>query len=145
MNDKLRDLEAELSSFQPAPTSLDLRGRVAEALSSQIDAAPVSRAARHRLRYVVWMTVAASILLAVGLITYQQYGSRDHNRPEPAPRQIVRDSDDSRGDVVPQPSLWAYRIAMADSPQRLDAMLDQHAAILLSPEEDLMRVGFVVP
>ncbi len=145
MNEELRHLESELSSFQPAPTSPELRERVAEALSSQIDAAPAARGDRQRLRYMVWMAVAASVLLAVGLIAYQQFGNRDHESPKPAPRRIAQDNGDSRDDVVPQPSLWAYRVAMADSPQRLDAMLDQHAATLLSPEEDLIRAGFAVP
>ena len=117
---------------------------MAEALSTQVDAAPATGVARQRLPYVIWMAVAASVLLAVGLIAYRQFGG-DHVGPQPEPRQIAEDNEVSHDEVVPAPSLWAYRVAMADSPQQLDEMLDLHAATLLTPEADMMGAGFAGP
>jgi hypothetical protein len=145
MNEELRELEAELSTFEPAPVSLELRERIGDALSSGNDVVPAVGTARQRVRYMVWMAVAVSVLLAVGSIAYRQFGGDEHESPQPAPRQIARDSDVTHQEATSSPSLWAYRVAMADSPQRLDAMLDLHATTLLTPEADMMRAGSTGP
>jgi hypothetical protein len=73
-------------------------------------------------------------LLALGIclmaLVFQKPPAEPRHRitegPEPAPPEKVQE--------LPPPSLWAYRRA-AQSPEGLDELLSQHAAVLLPPGE----------
>ena len=144
MNDRLKDLESEMQSFQPASVSPELRDRVARELQSPAVVQTVSPDHRNSRRNLVWWAAAAVILVAVGIVVFQRSGNLEDHRPGPRPPQLAQGNDDPSVNDSAQPTLWGYRLAMADSPQRLDALLDQHASALLPPAENPVHVGFTL-
>ena len=144
MNDDLNDLEAELRSFRPAPVSSELRDRVASQLERTEDMQPVRRHRWQRWSAPALQAAAALILLAfVSAWLYMTFLRNDQEpSPQAPPKIAVQDPPAEDIQAPPRPTRWAYQLAAADSPEELDALLDQHAAVLLprSPNLDLTDV-----
>ena len=121
-------LEAELSALRPYAVSPDLRRGVAERLGG---AAP-SRA-RQRWAFVLAGGLAAACLAAA----FVWWGSQRRDEPQytivpPAPPAGVGDSE---------PTLQAYRRALARSPEELDALLDRQAVSASEPNPELVGIN----
>lgn len=97
-------------------------------------------APRRSRRLVMWIALVAAACL-VGFVMLnssgvddQQLVEEDLKRPDVRePQEVQPVVDDSR---LPMPTLLAYRLASRQSPEALDALLDQHAARLLQPSSE---------
>ncbi len=102
-------------------------------------------APRSPRRLVMWIVlVAAACLVAFVMLNSsgvdeEQRAKDGQKRPDVREPQEVQPVVD---DNQPAPTLLAYRVASRQSPEALDALLDQHAARLLrpSPENGLADV-----
>ena len=147
MNEELNDLESELRSYRPAPVSPGLRGRVASELERTGDIQPARRHRPQRWPRLAWLAAAAVVLAAAGLAWFHMFGGRNDQgpRPQAPPRIAVEDAPSEDSQIPPRPTRWAYQLAAADSPERLDELLDQHASLLLPPSPDLDLAGVLAP
>jgi hypothetical protein len=145
-DDKRNDLEAELRNLAPLPASADLRDRIAQELDADLAPQPVPEMPDTRGRRAIWLAAALVFLVAVGLVLWRRTVRDEQPGPQPGPRMVVQDVD-TRQDMPdsPPPTLWAYRLAAAESPQQLDLLLDQHARVLLLPDDDLMCARDQIP
>src|SRR5687768_9240605 len=129
-------LETELESLRPAPVSAGFAGRVGRELG-QASSPPV------RLRNAIVLTLAAA---ACVLVAFAWWGSRQDGIDDAL--QVAGTRPAEPVDVVrrelPPPTVAAYRRALAESPDALDALLDAHAPRLFpaagnSPEPDVFH------
>ena len=98
-------------------------------------------APRPSRRLVMWIALVAAACL-VAFVMLNSTGVDDNggqraedDRKTPGVRehqevQLVAD------DHLPEPTLLAYRLAARQSPEALDALLDQHAGQLLQPSSE---------
>ena len=81
------------------------------------------------------MAAAASVIVAVVWSLAQRDSFQQPIAPAPvAPARVAQQPPESvspEPTVVTHPTLWAYRQAAAQSPEALDALLDDHASRLL--------------
>ncbi|MBO0701130.1 MAG: hypothetical protein J2P46_22225 [Zavarzinella sp.] len=126
MSDTPDPLEAELAGLTPPAVSPELRQRIAERLARP----PVYRRA--------WPLVLAGGLIAgcVAVVAFRHGGPRPVE-PEPV---VVPQPAPAVEAVSPEPSLLVYERALAQSPERLDAVLDR-AAGGPNPKPELARIG----
>jgi len=145
-NDKWDDLEAELRNFAPLPASTELRDRIAQELHADLAPQPVQKVPDVRRSRANWLAAALVLVVAVGLVLWRNLVRDEQPGPRPDSRMVVQDVD-TRQDTAdsPPPTLWAYRLAAAESPQQLDLLLDQHARVLLLPDDDLMCARDQIP
>jgi hypothetical protein len=111
-------LETELAALRPSPISPGLRHRVADGLSTWPG------------RRWLWGTGLASVLMAAGVVAVVAPWRKDPAPPVlpavvPAPAPVEPES--------PDPSVLAYRRALARSPEDLDALLDKQATTNPNP------------
>lgn len=157
MNDDLNKLEDLLRQFQPAEVSDEFRQRVARDLADLSDerVAPFVDDQSVRSLSPAWLIVAtaATVLFVIALISglrlldrrggpiAKQGDQRPETRVDNLPGQPNAASD--RAEVSPPPTMLAYRLASADSVDRLDTLLDRHARVLLPPSAngDLAGIG----
>jgi hypothetical protein len=121
-------LENELASLRPRPVSPELRDRVAERLNAP---APGRR--------WVWGVALVGVLLVVGVIALVRPTWKEPIPPVPpavAPPPPAPLTTEPESQV---PSVLAYRRALAQSPEALDALLDQQVAV--QPDAGLVPVG----
>lgn len=159
MNDDLDELEDQLRQFRPAEVSNELRQRVARDLAECSEAEVVRLAGQSRVRSLLtpWRLVAtaAAVLFVIatiaGLRLLDRVDGVIADQRQQAPDQAV-DEIPQPPDVVPHqfepsppPTMLAYRLASADSVDRLDMLLDRHARVLLSPSEGVDRAGLAWP
>ncbi len=116
-HERLDPLDRELAAFRPAEVSLDLRRRIA----GQLDGDGPTRRPRTRRRawaLVVCGGLAAACLAA--LLARPGAPELDPGRPivesRPLPPVLV---------AVERPTVQAYHLAAAESPEALDALLDR--------------------
>ena len=145
-DDKWNDLEAELRNLAPLPASDELRDRIAQKLDADLAPQPVQDVPDARGNRAIWLAAALVLMVAVGLVLWRKMVRDEQPSPQPDPHMVVQDVD-TRQDMAdsPSPTLWAYRLAAAESPQRLDLLLDQHARVLLMPDDDLMCARDQIP
>ena len=142
-------LEAELAALRPAPTSPQLRERIASELGSNPRNQRPARQVEPAWAFASGMLAASILVLLCWLATDRQpsdvagplTGAR--NGQETGHSEIAAALDPAL------PSLWTYRRALAAGPHELDAALAEHAQhgrSLATPVHDLqigpMR-GFV--
>ena len=159
MNDDLNELEDQLRQFRPAEVSNELRQRVARDLAELAEAEGVRLTGPPRVRSLStpWLMVATAaavlfVLAAIaGLRLLDRVGGDIANQREQAPARAV-DHFPEPPDVVPNqfeppppPTMLAYRLASADSADRLDTLLNRHARVLLPPTDDVDRAGLTWP
>ncbi len=147
MNEDLQELEEQLRSFRPRPASSDLRDRIAKDLAPTGDVQPTGRLRRHFLRTAMLLAAAAIVILALGLLWRENSASRVPPGPGPMDEPFIAGEDSPSEDLPPplRPTVRAYQLALADSPDQLDALLDQHAALLLPSTPELQRPGSLLP
>jgi len=148
MNDnELDDFEAVLKALAPLPASTELRDRVKREVEAENALPTIPRVPTRGLASPLWMTVAAAMLVAIGIGLWHRF-SRDHNGfPRPDSEIVVEPSETPQetGNDSPPPTLWAYRLAAVDSPRQLDRLLDQHARTLLPRDDDLLSAREQIP
>jgi len=134
MTEAFDALEAELSALLPQEVSPGLRRRVAERLGA---AAP----AKTRPRWVIALAggLAAACLAAIFLWwCVGRHGEPEQTiiRPRPTPTVEFEDTE---------PTLLAYRLALARSPDELDALLDRQAVSAAEPEPRPLEINVFIP
>jgi hypothetical protein len=123
-------LEAELSAMSPAEISPALRDRIGGELA---------RPAREAYRW--WRPVVATVGATVGAAACVLLGAwlASDRRGDVGPPRVTIDPGTTRLVVAAAPiaSLADYRRALAESPARLDALLDAEAARPLGSREPM--------
>jgi hypothetical protein len=126
-------LEAELATFRPCEPSPQLKQRLAAALNPDL---PPRSGLRRRLG---WAGAVAAGLAAAAAAMFL-IGREDGPAIEPelpaavlAPRLAAAFDQDL-------PSFWTYRAALAQSPESLESLLDQHALRTPEPKPERARV-----
>jgi hypothetical protein len=91
-------------------------------------AVPVARKENSRRSGLAIVASGLALCLCIAALIFDKFP------PEPLPRitQNTSTAPPIQHTEIPPPSLWAYRQA-ASSPESLDALLTQHAAVLLQP------------
>lgn len=124
-NDERDPLEAELEAMSPIETSPDFRRHIADAM-----ARPKPRPSTTTwLRRAGLLTAAACVAVAIWI-------GHARNRAATDPKIIVKEADNRRPIATnppPATSLGAYQRAWAESPARLDALLDADSARPIGP------------
>ncbi len=129
MNKEIDELESKLKSLELRPISENLRGRIARDLSAS-QVASSRGGLRRFIGGIAAFTAAACVLTIVVL------------------RQVEKKVDTAQSQI-PQPvesiehlppTLAGYQMALRRGPEALERLLDYHAAILLPPENELIRV-----
>jgi hypothetical protein len=119
---EFESLERELAEMRPRLPSAELKGRIADRLSSsapRLDAVVTSR--RVRMRLAIGGAFVAAGLAAIVF----WWGRGIESQPENTMRQLLlATSFDSE-----VPSVWSYRTALFQSPDTLDALLDRHSVV----------------
>jgi hypothetical protein len=127
MNEEVDPFEAELLALRPLGVSPDLRRRVAERLAESPPGKP------RRL----WQVALAGGLAAACLAAAFYWWTSRRVEPEvvqPKPPLPVEAED-------PPPSLQAYRLALARSPEELDALLDKQAVTTSETNPQLVQIS----
>ncbi|HDY65260.1 MAG TPA: hypothetical protein ENH84_03375 [Phycisphaerae bacterium] len=129
MNKEIDELESKLKSLELRSISENLRGRIARDLSAS-QVTPSRGGLRRYVGVMAAFTAAACVLTIVVL------------------RQVEKEVDMSQSQI-PQPveniehlppTLAGYQMALRRGPEAVERLLDHHAAILLPPENELIRV-----
>ena len=119
-------LEAELSAIQPVDLSPALRRRIGQALGQ-----PVQRRSPS-----VWLNPVALVAAAacISLATWLALGHQDEHWGK---KPLVQQVQVLRPNLVSTDAanLGDYRRALAQSPARLDALLDAQAPLTMRPGE----------
>jgi hypothetical protein len=122
-------LEAELSAIQPVDLSPAVRQRIGHALAQP---------APSRMRFV-WPRRAA-LLIAAACIALIAWLALPHAKEGSRQKQIVQQVHDMHRDsfTTDSATLADYRRALAESPARLDSLLDAQAAVNMgSPDRSV--------
>ncbi|HEY1375244.1 MAG TPA: hypothetical protein VGF55_00530 [Gemmataceae bacterium] len=116
-------LERDLESLRPRPPSPQLRRRIGARLGPP----------RHRLR---WAALAVAAAAAAGVVIYV---SRPVLPPGPiiGPPPVVA--------AEPDPTVRAYRLALAQSPEALEAALDRQAVRTSREGPPARTAAFTIP
>jgi hypothetical protein len=128
MNDELDPFEVELLALRPQDLSPGLRRRVAERLA---EAVPAKR--RRPWRLALAGCLAAACVAAVCF----WWASRRRFEREPL---FVQPVPPAEVDEAP-PTVLTYRLALARSPEELDALLDTQAVTRSEPHPQLVQVS----
>ncbi|MEI6236211.1 MAG: hypothetical protein WCT04_24410 [Planctomycetota bacterium] len=116
-DDELNELERELQALIPVAPSADLQDRIELELQAQTEA-PKRRQAGHGSR---WLAVCGGLGLAACVtIILSRFPERTPPKADVATHQRAA-----------LPSEWQYYQAWVSSPEKLDALLDEHASELL--------------
>jgi hypothetical protein len=137
MSETFDPLEAELSALRPREVSPGLRRRIAERLADP------PRAGRRTRRIALVAGLAAACLAVVLFRRGGGPGQGSGPRPDPGPvvvqprpvPPVEVDADDS------EPTLLAYDLALARSPEDLIALLNRRAAVDRESRPELARIG----
>lgn len=111
-------LEAELAAMPPAGLPPEMVDRVGRELSQR-------HTATRRRWVVAGAAVAASVLIAAAM--WPPVNPTDRGRV-PGVTVATTTQTSPGDDGTDGPALFAYRRALAGSPQELDELLDRHAA-----------------
>jgi hypothetical protein len=119
-------LEAELSAMQAVELSPALRRRIGQALAQPV---------RPRSRRVLLSPVALLVGAAAACIAIAGWVAVHHHQEQSGKTLIVQQVEGLRPNLIPTDAatLADYRRAIAESPARLDALLDAQAAITMRP------------
>ncbi len=112
---------------EPVPPQLAARAR--SQLSTQLTAD--HRQAAHWLAFAA--AAALMISAATALVIFYPYSSIDGVTPTLESNIASRDNRQADDSETHGPSLWTYHLALNDSPERIDRLLDQHAVAILTP------------
>lgn len=117
MNDQRDALEAELEAMTPRELPQDMRRRIGQALVAD------SRSNRSTARWWLAGLLALAACVAVAVVA-------SHMRVLPGigPGRNAPDIHELASVRIPDATLGSYKLAFAQSPDRLDALLDQQAA-----------------
>jgi hypothetical protein len=120
--------ERELEAFRPIPPSPEMKHRIAERLAVPVRerSIPLSNSQWRMAALVGWL-LAASLASVIVWRGESKMEDRD-----PFAVRIEPDLTSAFGES--SPSLWSYRKAFNQSSESLDALLDQHAARMLSTQ-----------
>ena len=113
-------LEAELEALHPALTSAGFTDRVSRALRET--SSPGSR----RRAPVVLALAAAAACVVVAFAWWGSRGDGTHDAAQVVATRPAQPAGVARRELPP-PTVAAYRRALAESPDALDALLDAHA------------------
>ena len=119
-------LEAELSALRPHEVSPDLRRRVAERLGGS---------APEKTRRS-WVIALAGGLAACAAAVLLWWGWRNGQ-----PQQTIVQPPSAPTAAVEAPTLQAYRLALARSPEDFDALLDRQAVSAPEPDPPLAGIN----
>ena len=138
MSDEHDPLEEELHSMQPRELSADVRRRIDEELAATLpptlalphngggsEMAPTPKVKwREALQH--WAIAVAGGLAAASLLTAILLWLRSEGDQDRVPAVIV--TIEAPAPMPARADLWAYRHALAESPEALDALLDRQAS-----------------
>jgi hypothetical protein len=119
VNEELDPLEAELRNLRPRQPSPDLPRRIGERLASA-PAPPVRRTWPWHLALAAGFA-AACLVVAVLVWRSGKHDDRPRVEHQGPPLPVAERPE-------PLPTLGAYRRALDESPEALDALLDEQAA-----------------
>jgi hypothetical protein len=125
VDDDRDPLEAELEAMAPVETSPALRRRIGDALAKPP-------------RRTMWLRGAAGLLAAAACVAVAMWiGHARHRGAVGDPKMAVNPTDDRRRPMAMATptamSLGDYQRALAESPARLDALLDADSARPIGP------------
>ena len=130
MNEIRDPLEEELRSLCPQLPSAELRARIARQLSEPMPSS--------RLSFWKW-TLAGSLTAACLVVTVWRWGNGpDADDPTQITAQQPATADVPRGLV---PSFLTYQLALANSPEELENVLNKQAVMPSAGDPELQRVG----
>ncbi len=120
MSEELDPLEAELQSLRPRDVSPALQRRLAERLADT--------PSPFREEIWNWRLVLVGGLATVLLVTAAVLWNRTNLVRPPGPVVSWPPAPEAAVAKMParSPTLWTYRCALAESPEALEALLDQH-------------------
>lgn len=121
MSDERDPLEVELTSLRPREPSPELERRIRQHLQPT-GLRPLRR--RWSIAALAGLGVAAGLLVAVLMWPSAERGRRSQRSPNPVP---VPPAPVAAGDELP--TVYAYRRALDQSPEALEALLDRHAEL----------------
>lgn len=126
-------LEAELAALRPHGVSAELSGRIAGRLSS-------TSLRRARLTWSLAIAVGLTAASVAGAFVMGRLGNGDANMPRPIVRTRTQHQDDLSHEKTP--SVWAYQLMLARSPEALDDLLDEQSQSGLARDS---KVGSLNP
>lgn len=123
------------------PVPEDLKEHVRSRVSDRFNPRPARARAKTYLALTVAISMLAAIVAAVVFIPPSSRTPIDSNVvtveivTQPAQREVLPD----RRAFAKGPSLWAYHRAANDSLDRLDGLLAEHAALVLTSGHSITR------
>ena len=97
----------------------------------------VQTAPGRRRHLAAWIAVGIAASIVIVILSIRPWSSdRGTSVVEAPPEAPERPPEKPQTDLV-RPTLWAYQQAARQSPETLDALLDQHARELLQPSSEV--------
>ena len=131
MNEPYDPIEEELSALRPHRISSELQSRVA----GRLTASSLRRSRR------LWGLAIASGLAAAcvaGAIYFGRQGNHDNEGHPGIPIHVGEGTTQVQDQI---PSVWTYQLALAHSPETVDALLDKQAQTSAEPTDRFERIS----